>query len=84
MTATVREVDATDDAIRSMYSRTGGWVTRILGDADDFGLPMYLSAAGGEGEGSSLSEVSDAELLAADGNAGAYEAAVDAVLAGVA
>ncbi len=83
-TATVREVSATDDAIRSIYSRTGGWVTRVLGDADDFGLPMYLSAAGAEGEGSPLSEVPDAQLLAAGGDTGTYEAAVDAVLAGVA
>ena len=45
---------------------------------------MYLAAAGGEGEGSSLAAVEDAELLADGGNAGDYEAAVDAVLAGIA
>ena len=52
---------------------------RILGEADDFGLPLYQSAAVAEGEGEGISEISDAELLAAD--AGNYEAAVDAVLA---
>ena len=80
--ATVREINAADEAIRSMYSRNGGWVTRITGEANDFGLPMYQSAAVIEGEGEGISETSDAELLAA--NAGAYEAAVDAVLAEVA
>ncbi|HPM82595.1 MAG TPA: SdrD B-like domain-containing protein, partial [Candidatus Anammoximicrobium sp.] len=79
--AVVREINAADEAIRSMYSRSGGWVTRITGEADDFGLPMYQSAAVAEGEGEGISETSDAELLAADGS---YEAAVDAVLAEVA
>jgi hypothetical protein len=79
-TSTVREINATDDAIRSMY-KSGAWMTRILGDADDFGLPMYPLAAAAEGE--SLSEESAAELLASVGDAGTYEAAVDAVLAGV-
>jgi hypothetical protein len=80
--ATVRELDATDEAIRSLYHRTGGWVTRITGESDDFGLPAYTSAAVVAGEGEGLSETSDAEMLAA--NAGAYEAAVDAVLSEVA
>lgn len=80
--ARVREVNAADEAIRSVYSRTGGWVTRISGDPEDFGLPAYTSAAVVQGEGEGLSETSDAELLAA--NAGTYEAAVDAVLAEVA
>jgi hypothetical protein len=82
--ATVREVNATDDAIRSMYNRSGGWMTRISGDADDFGLPMHLAAAGAAGEGESPAETSDAEMLAATSGAGAYAAAVDAVLAAVA
>jgi hypothetical protein len=80
--ATVRELNAADEAIRSMYHRNGGWVTRITGESDDFSLPWYTSAAVVEGEGEGLSETSDAELLAA--NAGAYEAAVDALLAEVA
>jgi len=80
-TSTVREIDATDDAIRSMY-KSGSWMTRISGDAEDFGLPMYPLAAAGEGE--SWSDLSDAELLAAVGDAGTYEASVDAVLAGIA
>jgi hypothetical protein len=78
------EIDATDVAIRSMFSRAGGLVTSILGGADDFGLPMPLAAAGGEGEGGSLSDVSGAELLADDSTTGQFEAAVDAVLAGIA
>ena len=78
----VREVNSTDKAIRSMYSPSGGAVMRILGAADDFELPLYQSAAAAEGEGEGISEISDAELMAA--NAGSYEAAVDAVLAGVA
>ena len=82
-TGTVREINATDEAIRSTYNRTGGWVTRILGEADDFGLPAPLAAAGGEGEGS-LTEADDAEMLAQVGAAADYESAVDAVLAGIA
>jgi len=77
----VREVNATDKAIRSMYSPAGGGVTRILGSADDFGFPLYPSVAVAEGEGEGIGEISDVELLAADGS---YEAAVDAVLAQVA
>ncbi len=62
--ATERKIDATDEAIRSLYSRSSGWMTRIAGKAADFGLPMHQAAVA-EGEG----------------NAGSYEAAVDAVLA---
>ncbi len=79
--AAIRELDATDEAIRTMYNRSGGWMTRIDGEANDFGLPLYQSAAVVAGEGEAISEVSDAELLAANGS---YEAAVDAVLAGIA
>lgn len=79
--AAVREVNSTDKAIRSMYSPSGGGVTRILGSADDFGLPWYPTAAAAGGEGEGIDEISDAELLAASGS---YEAAVDAVLAEVA
>jgi len=79
--AAVREVNSTDKAIRSMYSPSGGGVTRILGSADDFGLPWYATAAAAGGEGEGTSELSGAELLAASGS---YEAAVDAVLAEVA
>jgi len=63
MTGTVREVNATDSAIRSVYNRTGGWALGIFGDADDFGLPMHLAAAGGEGEASSPTVGEDSELL---------------------
>lgn len=79
--AKVREINATDAAIRSIYSRTGERMLRIPGEADDFGLPLYQTAAVAGGEGEGISETSDAEQLAA---AGSYEAAVDAVLAGVA
>ncbi len=72
----IRQIDANNDAIRSVF-RAGSWVTRISGEADDFGLPMYLAAAGGEGE--SAWDSADETLLAADGSA--YEAAVDQVLA---
>ena len=80
-TETVHEINANDDAIRSMY-RSGTWMTRILGDCEDFDLPNYPLAAAGEGE--SLAELPDAELLAAADDAGLYEAAVDAILAAVA
>jgi hypothetical protein len=80
-TGTTHEINANDDAIRSMY-RSGTWMTRILGDCEDFDLPNYPLAAAGEGE--SLSELPDAELLAAADEAGLYEAAVDAILAAVA
>jgi hypothetical protein len=84
VTGTVREVDATDSAIRSVYNRSGGWALGVFGDADDFGLPMHLAAAGGEGEGSSPTEGEDSELLVNAGSSGDYESAVDAVLAGIA
>ena len=58
---------------------TAFWAMRMISVC-----PCTLAAAGGEGEGSSLTEGSDAELLADDGTAGDYEAAVDAVLAGIA
>jgi hypothetical protein len=80
---TVQEIDSTDVAIRSMFSRAGGLVTSILGDAGDFGLPMPLAAAGGEGEGNSLTAVEDDGLSADGGNTGDYEAAVDALFAGI-
>jgi hypothetical protein len=80
----VREINATDSAIRSVYNRTGGWALGIFGDADDFDLPLHRAEAGGEGEGSSPTEGEDAELLASAGGSGDYESAVDAVLAGIA
>jgi hypothetical protein len=48
-TSTVRTIDATDEAIRSLY-RTSGLVMRIDGGAANFGLPLYDPPAEGEGE----------------------------------
>jgi len=81
-TGTVREINATDAAIRRVYTPTGVSATRILGEADDFGLPIPVAAAGGEGE--SLTEADDTEMLAQAGTARDYASAVDAVLAGIA
>ena len=66
--STVREINANDDAIRSMH-KSGTWMWRILGDCDDFDLPGYSLAAVAEGESSSA--------LAGE----TYESAVDEIFA---